>query len=128
VGDEAGLVINSCDANFLNLLRIEGPLTPKQLGRLAELTSSGTITGAIDRLEKAGYVRRARSQQDRRSVVVSLETERLQRADAARADRLAALLAGYDEAQLETIADFVTRLADAEADAAVPTEMRPDHS
>lgn len=125
-GDEVGLAINSCDANFLNLLRLEGSMTPKRLGRLAELTSSGTITGSIDRLEQAGYVRRSRSREDRRSVVISLDEKRLRQAEAERLQRLTTLLAGYDKEQLATIADFLTRLADAEAEAAVPAEMRAD--
>src|SRR5690349_14213596 len=41
-------------------------------GRLAELTglSTGAITGVIDRLEHAGFVRRANDPHDRRRVVI----------------------------------------------------------
>src|SRR5919206_4618659 len=41
-------------------------------GRLAELTglTTGAVTGIIDRLEKAGYVRRANDPKDRRRTIV----------------------------------------------------------
>lgn len=41
-------------------------------GWLAELTglTTGAITSAVDRLEKAGYVQRVRGPHDRRRVVV----------------------------------------------------------
>lgn len=55
--------------------------------------------------------------EDRRKVVVSLNGDWLDRENAARTQRLATLLADYDEAQLTTIADFLTRVADAEAGA-----------
>jgi DNA-binding PadR family transcriptional regulator len=53
----------------LNILDYEGPVPA---GRLAELTglTTGAITTAIDRLEKAGYVQRMRDPHDRRRVVV----------------------------------------------------------
>lgn len=48
-----------------------GPLTA---GRIAELTglSTGAVTGVIDRLEKAGLVRRVRDLEDRRKVLVEV--------------------------------------------------------
>jgi DNA-binding MarR family transcriptional regulator len=41
-------------------------------GRLAELTglTTGAITGVVDRLEKAGFVRRERDESDRRKVFI----------------------------------------------------------
>lgn len=41
-------------------------------GRLAELTglTTGAVTGVIDRLEKAGYVRRKNDPEDRRRTIV----------------------------------------------------------
>ena len=46
-------------------------------GRLAELTglTTGAITGVIDRLEKAGYVRRERDESDRRKVFIAVVPE-----------------------------------------------------
>lgn len=118
--DEVGLTLSTCEANFVNLLRLHGPLTPGRLGELTNLTSSSTTTGVIDRLENSGYAARERCTKDRRKVIVSLNEQRLHDQDVARNQRLTALLADYDETQLGTIADFLSRLADVEAAAATP--------
>src|SRR5258708_15454402 len=51
--------VNATDMQCLNILDYEGPVPA---GRLAELTglTTGAITVAIDRLEKAGYVQSVR--------------------------------------------------------------------
>src|SRR6266508_1520346 len=51
-------------------------------GRLAELTglTTGAVTGIIDRLEKAGYVRRTDDPKDRRRTIVEpTRNKRLER-------------------------------------------------
>ncbi len=65
--DKAGL--HSTDMECLDHLILRGPMTA---GKLCELTglSSGTMTALIDRLERAGYVRRERGERDRRQVLV----------------------------------------------------------
>ena len=67
VADRAG--ISSSDMDCMDFLNVEGRMTA---GRLAELTglTSGAITGVIDRLEKAGFVRRERDESDRRKVFI----------------------------------------------------------
>jgi DNA-binding MarR family transcriptional regulator len=72
VADAAGL--NRTDVRIVDALDREGPVPA---GRLAEVTglSSGAMTTALDRLERAGYARRARDAGDRRRVLVGL-TER----------------------------------------------------
>jgi DNA-binding MarR family transcriptional regulator len=49
-------------------------------GRLAELTglTTGAITGLVDRLEVAGYVKRRRDPEDRRRVIVELVASALE--------------------------------------------------
>ncbi|MGZ3679579.1 MAG: MarR family winged helix-turn-helix transcriptional regulator [Ktedonobacterales bacterium] len=61
--------LNATDMQCLNILDFEGPVPA---GRLADLTglTTGAITTAIDRLEKAGYVQRVRDPHDRRRVLV----------------------------------------------------------
>jgi DNA-binding MarR family transcriptional regulator len=115
VGVQAGLPLSTYEASFVNLLRLHGPLSPGELGRITGLSSSGTITGVIDRLERAGYVVRERSSEDRRRVTIRLNEEWLDRENSPRLKALTALLGTYEPDQLETIADFVTRLADLEA-------------
>ena len=67
--------INATDLNCLNLLSFSGQMTAGQLARATGL-STASITGVIDRLEEAGFVRRERDAADRRRVVVRLVTER----------------------------------------------------
>jgi DNA-binding MarR family transcriptional regulator len=95
-----------------------GPLSPGRIGQLAGFSSSGTVTGVIDRLELAGYVRRKRCIRDRRKVIVELDEDRLDAADAARSQRLAAIVEDYDDEQLAVITEFLSRVADAESCAA----------
>ncbi|ALL79540.1 hypothetical protein AD006_30465 (plasmid) [Pseudonocardia sp. EC080610-09] len=51
---------------------MHGLLTPRELARAAAISSSGTITGAIDRLERAGWTTRTPCQVDRRKVFITL--------------------------------------------------------
>ncbi|GAB3834146.1 MarR family winged helix-turn-helix transcriptional regulator [Kribbella italica] len=115
VGVQAGLPLSTYESSFVNLLRLHGPLSPGELGKLTGLSSSGTITGVIDRLERAGYVVRERCVEDRRRVTISLNTAWLDQENNPRLRALAALMETYTAAELETIADFVTKLADLEA-------------
>jgi DNA-binding MarR family transcriptional regulator len=70
VAEQMGL--SATDEKCLDLaMRAEGPLTA---GRIAELSglSTGAVTGVIDRLERAGFVRRVRDPHDRRKVLVQV--------------------------------------------------------
>ncbi len=53
-------------AHILVLLWFEGPMKVGELQR-ALVLSSGTLTGAIDRMQKAGLVRRTRDGADKRA-------------------------------------------------------------
>jgi DNA-binding MarR family transcriptional regulator len=63
--------INSTDLECLDLLQLNGPITAGQMSARSGLTS-GATTAMIDRLERAGYVRRRRDAEDRRVVVVEV--------------------------------------------------------
>jgi DNA-binding MarR family transcriptional regulator len=67
VADRAG--ISSADMDCIDFVNLEGRMTA---GKLAELTglTTGAITGVVDRLEKAGFVRRERDESDRRKVFI----------------------------------------------------------
>lgn len=67
VADVLGLHIT--DHKCLDLIHRFGAMPA---GRLAELTglTTGAITGIIDRLEEAGYVRRTNDPKDRRRTIV----------------------------------------------------------
>jgi DNA-binding MarR family transcriptional regulator len=50
-------------------LRLDGPLTPREVGERVRL-SSGAVTSLLDRLEGRGFVARSPHPSDRRSVLV----------------------------------------------------------
>lgn len=67
--------INATDLNCLNLLSFSGAMTAGELARATGLTTA-SITGVVDRLESAGFVRRERDRADRRRVVVTIVIEK----------------------------------------------------
>jgi DNA-binding MarR family transcriptional regulator len=104
------LGINVTDLHCANLLDL-GPLTA---GQLAELTglSTGAITGVVDRLERAGYVRRERDPDDRRRVIVRPLPEQARAAAplfASMGKAMAELTARYSDGELAVILDFTAR-------------------
>jgi DNA-binding MarR family transcriptional regulator len=105
------------DFGCLDVLDRHGPLTPSALARRAGLHPA-TMTGVLDRLERAGWVVRERSADDRRSVVVRAVPERggevyqLYRGMNAAMDEVCRT---YTDEQLEVIADFLARTAAAGA-------------
>ena len=76
------LKMNPTDLQFINLLEIHGPMTPGRLAELSRLTTGG-VTVALDRMEKAGAIRREPNPQDRRSSLVRVEPKFLRSANAA---------------------------------------------
>src|SRR5215475_12493950 len=108
VADSAG--ISGSDMDCMDFLNLEGRMTA---GRLAELTglTTGAITGVIDRLEKAGFVRRERDESDRRKVFIAPVAERMieiarlyelmQRAMHKQSD-------GYTDAELKLLLRYAT--------------------
>ena len=69
IGERLGL--NPTDHKCLDvIIRAKMPMTASQLAEETGL-STGAITGVVDRLEKAGYVRRKRDQRDRRLVFIN---------------------------------------------------------
>ncbi len=83
-------------------------------GGLAELTglTTGAITGVLDRLEAAGFVRRERDPGDRRRVVLELVPERMAEAvpvfSGVMRD-MVTLQRNYDDAELSALVDLLTR-------------------
>jgi DNA-binding MarR family transcriptional regulator len=69
VADRLGL--NIIDLRCLRLAREAKEPTAGHLARITGLTT-GTITGLLDRLERARFIRRERDPEDRRKVIVRL--------------------------------------------------------
>ncbi|CAM4319120.1 MarR family transcriptional regulator [Nocardiopsis rhodophaea] len=64
--------INITDVNCLGALDKNGAMSPGELAVHSGLSRGGAITAVVDRLEKAGFVRRRRDDEDRRKVLVEL--------------------------------------------------------
>jgi DNA-binding MarR family transcriptional regulator len=67
VGDR--LDLKDVDLECLDAIAGHGPLTPSALARRAGLHPA-TITGILDRLERAGWVARDRDPSDRRAILI----------------------------------------------------------
>jgi DNA-binding MarR family transcriptional regulator len=105
------LGISPADLETMDILSTSGPLTA---GRLAELTglTTGAITGVVDRLERAGFVRRERDANDRRRVIVHLVPDRARkigRLYQPLAQAMAELYARYTDEELVLMVDYIRR-------------------
>lgn len=61
--------LNATDAECIDFLMEMGPCTAGDLAKITRLTT-GAITNVIDRLEKAGFVKRENDTHDRRKVII----------------------------------------------------------
>jgi DNA-binding MarR family transcriptional regulator len=69
LADRLGL--NPTDHKCVDVLLQRGSMTAGQLAEVTGLTT-GSITTALDRLEKAGFIRRAADPHDRRKVILEV--------------------------------------------------------
>lgn len=110
IADRLGIHVT--DHKCAEILLRTGPITAGELAQLTGLTT-GAITGLIDRLERAGFVRRAKDPGDRRRVVVEPVAERIERdigplfESVARA--MADLCAQYSTQELVVVRDFLAQ-------------------
>jgi DNA-binding MarR family transcriptional regulator len=109
VADRAG--ISSSDMECLDFLNLEGRVTA---GRLAEVTglTTGAITGVVDRLEKAGLVRRERDSEDRRKVFIATVPENVAKIGRLYEPMQRAVLKDWDaysDAELKLLVRFATQ-------------------
>ena len=109
------LDLKGTDLQCLDLIDRHGPLSPSSLARLAGLHPA-TMTGVIDRLERGGWIIRERDPSDRRGVALLPVPGR--RADVLRLfsgmnAEVARICADYSSDDLEVIATFLRRTADA---------------
>jgi DNA-binding MarR family transcriptional regulator len=106
--------LSPSEEKALDLLLRFGPLTAGELARHTGLAPA-SVTGLVGRLERKGFARRVANPEDRRSVLVEADQERVMAslaplfADWARS--LEELYAGYSDEQLETILHFLTEAA-----------------
>lgn len=103
--------INATDLQCLNLIHDMGEPTAGELAAKTGL-SSGSITGVVDRLERAGYVRRQPDKTDRRKVHLVPTEKAGQVAQSVFLPMLAEVAlsnAGYSETELRLIVEFMQR-------------------
>src|SRR5271169_6083334 len=111
------------DLECLDLIAKYGPVSPSALARRAGLHPA-TMTGILDRLERGGWIDRGRDPADRRGVVVQAargrgaEILRLYLIDSGMNTAMDQICAAYDDKDLELLADFLHRTADAARTAA----------
>lgn len=111
----ARLDIKDVDLDCLDLLARHGPLSPSALARRGGLHPA-TMTGILDRLERGGWVARDRDPSDRRAVIVRALRERnaeLMRLYSGMNASMDEICAGYGDTELELLADFLRRTANA---------------
>ena len=103
--------LNRTDMRALDIVGRAGPLTPTDLARLLGFTTGG-VTTVLDRLERAGYVRRTADTSDRRRLVVEDTAASAARGQEVFGDlvrQTGELVAAYTDDQLQVIDDFLTR-------------------
>ena len=113
VADEVG--INLRDLQVIHLLQLHGPSQPRDLARWAFVTTGG-MTVVLDRLEKAGYVKRQPNPADRRSCIVHLIPESLRKfgdAYRSKAGLLARVISQYGDRDLRMLVGFYEQLNEA---------------
>jgi DNA-binding MarR family transcriptional regulator len=119
----ARLDLKDTDLECLDLISRYGPLSPSALARRAGLHPA-TMTGILDRLDRGGWIDRGRDPADRRAVVVraargrGAEVLRLYLVDSGMNTALDQICAEYDDEDLELLAGFLRRTADAARTAA----------
>jgi DNA-binding MarR family transcriptional regulator len=119
--------VRGVDVDCLDVIERTGPLSPSVLAKLTGLHPA-TLTGILDRLERGGFVVRERSTTDRRAVMVRGQPTRVSEMYRLYAGMNAAIdeiCAGYEEAELAVIADFLRRVAGAGANAAAALADEP---
>jgi DNA-binding MarR family transcriptional regulator len=103
--------LNRTDMRALDIVGRAGQLAPSDLARLLGFTTGG-VTTVIDRLERAGYVRRQPDPADRRRQILAVTdatTSRDREVFGGLIQGTAELLSGYTDDQLRLIDDFLNR-------------------
>jgi DNA-binding MarR family transcriptional regulator len=109
------LELKDVELNCLDLIARFGPINPSVLARQADIHPA-TLTGILDRLERGGWITRDRETSDRRGVVVRMLEERSMLVlglYAGMNSRIEQICADYTPAELELLAGFLQRMAEA---------------
>ena len=118
VAERLGLSLT--DLRYLQRITEGAPATPGEIAARTGLTT-GAVTRVLDRLEQAGYVKRAPNTADRRSLVVIPISEAIAKVGSMYEGVAAGwgeLLAAYSDDQLEVILDLLQRMRELSRDEA----------
>lgn len=113
VARRAGL--HPTDLQCVDLLLIGGPATAGTLAARVGITT-GAMTAVIDRLERAGLVRRERAPGDRRCVLVRVDLSKARAIEALYAPlvrQMGRVNAGFSSEELATVLTYLGRSLDA---------------
>jgi len=109
------VALKDIDVDCFELLTRDGPMSPTALARRAGLHPA-TMTGILDRLERGGWVTRERDSADRRAVAIHPARGRIAeffRLYAGMGTAVDDICAGYSQADLDLVADFLRRATEA---------------
>lgn len=112
--------LSATEGKAIDILMRFGPMTAGEFGEHSGLAPA-SVTGLMQRLEAKGVARRVRHGEDKRKVLIELMGDQGAAAAPYFADfmrGLAALLEGYNDEQLRTIADFSSKAAAVQQEAA----------
>lgn len=112
--------LTATEGKAIDILMRFGPLTAGEFGEHSGLAPA-SVTGLMQRLEAKGVARRVRHGEDKRKVLIELVGDQAAAAAPYFEDfmaGLAALLEGYSDEQLRTIADFSSKAAAVQQEAA----------
>jgi DNA-binding MarR family transcriptional regulator len=112
VADELGLYIS--DHKCMDIIHRFGAMPAGKLGEMTGLTT-GAITGMVDRLEKAGYLRRTNDPKDRRKTIVEpIRNKKLERKIEMifipLHERIHKVLSSYSNSELTFLLDVMSEL------------------
>lgn len=108
------------EGKAIDILLRHGPMTAGEFGELSGLAPA-SVTGLMQRLENKGVARRVRHDEDKRKVVIELVGDQVAAAAPYFTDflnGLAAVLEGYSDDELRVIADFSSKAARVQQEAA----------
>ena len=111
---ERGIELNPGQGRILYVLWQSGPLQIQELARRTSLGKS-TLTTMLDRLERAGQLRRIRSKEDRRAIHIEL-TERSRQLEnvyqEVSAEMAKEFYKGFSSREIDVFENCLTRILD----------------